>query len=971
MSNFFYIDNVITQNIAIKKDLNIGATPNQFKRTLFEKDFPFPTICYLKTKDNKKKILMRKSWNRRIKKGEKIMFVSYPKADPGTTALIVSIAISVIIGVGTYLLTPRPNLNYNQIDKGASPTYDLNNQGNKIRLNQPIPVHYGRIRAYPDVASNAYTISDSNNNRIFHTLLNMGWGYIEIEDMRIDDTDLSTLSFVETNIRYPGDAPTDIFPRPMVIAKEVRNVVVTNTTDYYVLNDFLSPVKYLYFDFVAPEGLYATNIPTVVKIAADFGCSSNVVISAPGNGPLMNQSLGGPYNGDVYFLFGQTNPAENGKWVFDTPTTPMTRFVDMDSASEFTNAVVPVVGGTHGGETYMCSTVVVTLGTDPISFAIYNSSGTFQTHSIHINVKVQEIDSLGANIGSPIDNYYIMTRATSRPYFQTFEYTHPTEGIFKVTAHYSVAPKNSGFDNWTNYENYRDKLEWIGLRGEPDHAEQTQPKRTMIEIAVQANEKLNDSNIGIFNMLGIRRLWVYDFGTDTWSETSTTSPIWAFWDMATSSRQDLEMNYGVNLDESYLDLQNMSDIQDSIEDLSLECNARFDTALSAMECLQQIVQSMRCIVYPLGGKILLARHEEKSSISGFFTPANSDGISYEPIPIDEFTPTWMRVTYFDEDTNKKETVDCVIAGDDNTGIVEEVELHTITNRTKAWQEGMHLLAQNLYMREKITISTDMEGFLPIPCDHISISDPLIGTTQTGYVQKVDGDIIYLSEPVDFMGYANGIIRFKNLNGSSSGEYVCSVGATPYQVVMVPFTTNALDYTAFDYIPQEDESDVEATSFIFGVNGTVICAVIQINPSGNNKCTIESVIHDPRVHTVDKAIHRVPDYDDDLSTADWEAMICDAVDCVVDVATKLVTVRFNGSGYNSFLVKYLFDDAGTEHLETNTVPYVSAGVYTDTYTYTYATPPSRVTVTPIIDVTISPPVTETLDSLVVIVPIELA
>lgn len=971
MSNFFYIDNVITQNIAIKKDLNIGATPNQFKRTLFEKDFPFPTICYLKTKDNKKKILMRKSWNRRIKKGEKIMFVSYPKADPGTTALIVSIAISVIIGVGTYLLTPRPNLNYNQIDKGASPTYDLNNQGNKIRLNQPIPVHYGRIRAYPDVASNAYTISDSNNNRIFHTLLNMGWGYIEIEDMRIDDTDLSTLSFVETNIRYPGDAPTDIFPRPMVIAKEVRNVVVTNTTDYYVLNDFLSPVKYLYFDFVAPEGLYATNITINNKPNAEVAIDFDVDISAPLNGGFFNGVL--LSSGSLALLFGQANQAENGLYVFDTPTTPMVRHSTMDSASEFDSAVVKITGGDtlYNGESFMQTNTVTTVGTDPVYFSTFNVSGDIYSWSIFLRVTVQEIDSAGADVGSPIDNDYVMSASNTRPYYKSFSYTHPTEGRFKVTVHYYVNPKGSGILTFTSYSNYHDKLEWIGLRGEPDHAEQTQPKRTMIEIAVQANEKLNDSNIGIFNMLGIRRLWVYDFGTDTWSETSTTSPIWAFWDMATSSRQDLEMNYGVNLDESYLDLQNMSDIQDSIEDLSLECNARFDTALSAMECLQQIVQSMRCIVYPLGGKILLARHEEKSSISGFFTPANSDGISYEPIPIDEFTPTWMRVTYFDEDTNKKETVDCVIAGDDNTAIVEEVELHTITNRTKAWQEGMHLLAQNLYMREKITISTDMEGFLPIPCDHISISDPLIGTTQTGYVQKVDGDIIYLSEPVDFMGYANGIIRFKNLNGSSSGEYVCSVGATPYQVVMVPFTTNALDYTAFDYIPQEDESDVEATSFIFGVNGTVICAVIQINPSGNNKCTIESVIHDPRVHTVDKAIHRVPDYDDDLSTADWEAMICDAVDCVVDVATKLVTVRFNGSGYNSFLVKYLFDDAGTEHLETNTVPYVSAGVYTDTYTYTYATPPSRVTVTPIIDVTISPPVTETLDSLVVIVPIELA
>lgn len=967
MPRFLYIENPITLKAKVDTRKPYGFTPNQFKKEFHgDKEFYLPTVCRVDKKGEEPYWLGRKEWDTVIKQDEVCSFIVYPRAE-GAAAIWISLAISIVIGVGTYLLTPRPNLNYNQIDKGASPTYDLTQQGNRVRLNQPIPIQYGRIRAYPDVASNAYTLNDGNNNRIFHTLLNMGWGHIEIEDMRIDDTDLSTLPFVTTNIRYEDDPATSIFPRPMVTAKEVKNVIIEPNTNCYVLNDYLSLVKYLSFDFVAPEGLYATNITVNNKPNAKVAVHFNIDISAPLNGGFFNGvSLG---VGDLWLLWGQTNPAENGLYVFDTPTTPTVRHATMDSASEFTSAVVLINGGDiyYNGQSFMQANTITTVGTDPVSFAFFDPSATFYTHSIHIDVAVQEIDSDGADVGSVIHNSYIMTRGSSRPYYKTFEYTHPTEGIFKVAANYSVAPKNSGLETFTNYENYRDKLEWIGLRGSPDSYELNQPNMTMIEIAAQASGKLNDSNIGIFNMKGIRHLWVYDFDALTWTFQATTEPVWAFFDMLTCQREKVNQEgyrYSSQLDENFIDMENLQDILDQTLGEGFECNCRFDTSLPLKEALNQIGQSMRCVVYERGGKYLLAHDRFQLTLQGFFTRTNADSFEIDYFTKSEFSPTFYRVTYFDEATSKKETVDCILAGENSNesypdyAIPEEIELHTITNRLQAWRYGIYLCAQNRYHSEKVTFESDMEGFLPNPMDHIAICHPLLTDNQHGYVQKVDGSTVYLSEPVAFNGYSSGLISFKRKNGTVAGPYVCSQLEHPYKVEMIALSTNALDYSLFSFYTEEDQNDFDATEYTFGVNkSSEVLVVSKILPTGINSCNIEGVIRNKLVYTADFPIHLMPDYDTDTTITAWNAFVLEPTECKCVVATKTITTKWYGLGYKEYKVKYLYND-GSEHLDTFTVTQLAGSVkqlHTHSYTYSYSTTiPCRVTISPVIDYTFDPP-----------------
>lgn len=992
MPNFYFIDNAINPKPK-RIELEKGSTPDDFKKKICKKNFILPTVCVIHKKNSEPIYLSRQEWKEYIVgDGEECYFISFPQ-ETFTTALVVSLIISVVIGVGTYLLTPRPKLNQNQFDLDSSPTYNLTSQGNRMRLGQPKPVHYGTIRAYPDIISAPWTESISNK-RHYHSLMNFGYGKIEITDIRIDDTDLSTFPWVDYNIRYPGDAPTALFPKPNIISKEINNVTLTDESSfyYYVLNDAnpISKVKNIYFDFFADQGVFYSGGHTSkgsIKVATSVNIDVNN-LPATIDSVAMNP-------GDVFLAFNQNDWFENGILIYTGVGLAATDAL-AGSGYDYSQASVFINNGSHAGKRfrqYLWNATGNFFGY-PRLFVQYDTSLSINRHEITIQISVQEIDSLGVNVGSAILKYYKFIAKETSPYYYSCSYSHPTPGRFKVAirqGHSSAIDVNndaSQFSAYTFYDkdtntnlNTHDKSDWIQYRGELDFPEPTFNNLTLLEMKIQASGKLNDSNIGIFNGLGKRWLWVWDFTGLSWSFIQTDSPLWAFVDMATSGimQEEYGLDFTISPDTSMvvvpnptINMDNLEMIYESIKLLGLKCNVRFDTGLSGEECLAQIAQSMRCQVYERGGQKLLARDEEKQIISGFFSRDNiiNGDIRVGWIHFNDSTATWFRITYFDETTGKKETVECVLAGMDNTGIVEELELHTITNRTKAWQEGMFYCAQNAYRRKMLSFSTDLEGYLPTICDHISVSHPRISNCFSGKIEKIIGSTIYLSEPVYFDGFETGLISFKKKDGTVSGPYICGHGANQYSVEMVKFSTATPDWTLFPFYSKFDEPDFEPTYYTFGVQQQSVIAVVKsFTPSGNNEGKLECVVHDPRVHTADKPIFLVPPLGSEYVA--HPAFVCggDNNECMVNIATKLVTVKFDYSGYAGYKVRYLFNVGGVENTITQTVYTGVAGIKTDTYTYP-TNPPSRVTVTPIIDIEISPPSQEELLSLAVVIPIQL-
>lgn len=123
------------------------------------------------------------------------------------------------------------------------------------------------------------------------------------------------------------------------------------------------PATKSYVDAVV-EGL---NWKDNVRVAS----TSNINISSPGasiDGITLNV-------GDRVLLKDQTNQAENGIYIFNGPTSPLTRALDANTARELINAVVLVDEGTsNAGTAWRQTNVITNLGTDNVVFQPFLAS---------------------------------------------------------------------------------------------------------------------------------------------------------------------------------------------------------------------------------------------------------------------------------------------------------------------------------------------------------------------------------------------------------------------------------------------------------------------------------------------------------------------------------------------------------------------------------------------------------------------
>jgi len=78
--------------------------------------------------------------------------------------------------------------------------------------------------------------------------------------------------------------------------------------------------------------------------------------------------------GDRVLVKAQTTQSQNGIYVWNGASTPMTRAADANTANELEQAVVTVEEGTDAGVTYRQTQVNFTLGTDPVLWTTFGTS---------------------------------------------------------------------------------------------------------------------------------------------------------------------------------------------------------------------------------------------------------------------------------------------------------------------------------------------------------------------------------------------------------------------------------------------------------------------------------------------------------------------------------------------------------------------------------------------------------------------
>ena len=159
-----------------------------------------------------------------------------------------------------------------------SSIYNVDTQGNAAKIFSPIPVQYGRMKAYPDYASQPYadykTTGTSgraaDGDQYYYALFCLGQGEYDVENIFIADTPITSFKDVLTSkILPPGTMPSVVNPT-MIVSDAVSGQSLDH--DGNKLNNALPrvgpfvtcaanrKVKRIHIDLVFPRGLYVKDL---------------------------------------------------------------------------------------------------------------------------------------------------------------------------------------------------------------------------------------------------------------------------------------------------------------------------------------------------------------------------------------------------------------------------------------------------------------------------------------------------------------------------------------------------------------------------------------------------------------------------------------------------------------------------------------------------------------------------------------
>ena len=189
-----------------------------------------------------------------------IVGAAYGAVWGGLAAAGVSVAGGML--VNTFVPTPKASLNGGGSVSAIatqSPTYSLQAQGNQARLGNPIPVIYGRHLIYPDFASTPY-YGYINDEQYVYQLHCIGQGEYDVEQIRIEDTPISSFEEITYQIINPGERNT-LFRDDVVTSAEVAGQELLKGTvcGPFVLNPTESEIDRIEIDIACQRGLYYAN----------------------------------------------------------------------------------------------------------------------------------------------------------------------------------------------------------------------------------------------------------------------------------------------------------------------------------------------------------------------------------------------------------------------------------------------------------------------------------------------------------------------------------------------------------------------------------------------------------------------------------------------------------------------------------------------------------------------------------------
>lgn len=760
--------------------------------------------------------LLRAGWRRRLRDGDHLAVVRLPAGggaggNSNPLRVLLSIALLAITGpVGTWLT--NLGLSATQVAIGKAlvifggqaiinalipppkpdqpgRAFQLQPQGNLARLEQAIPVHYGRLRFFPDFAAEPYVENDGRSQYLFQ-LHCLGAGEFDVESVTIGETPLSSFGEVDTEIVAPGDQvtlfPTAVESSAVVSGQELRAQVRA--------------------DWSRVDG-------AVTLDEEDHNRASGQVVR-------------------LTFTSGSNRPADGVYTigaVADADTWSVTATGSGSGSGEV--EVRTVIGGEAGFPACDPGQTAAQIGVDMVlPRGLHGLSGTKKTQkSLSVTFEARPIGDDDTPLG---DWETLGTEAledkTATPILHSKIWS-VTPGRWAVRAWRE--------DRRANNDSAAHDAQWGGLRGYLT-AVQDWPAVTLLAIRLRATGNLSLQASRRIAVTATRKLPVWD--GEAWTAPQATRSIaWALADLARNA------DYGPGLADWQVDTDALAALDTLWTARGDHVDLRFDADGTWWEAAATLARAGRARAFLQGGVLRVVRDGAETVPVALYSMRTilKGTFRREWVLAAPETAQAVEAVYLDAQTWRQERVRAAFPG--ASGRTAKLRLDGVTSRAQALREAWYFAASNRYRREFVTFETEAEGFLPTLGDLIAVQHDVIATGQAVELTGWNGGTLTatLSAPVEWTEGATHWIALARPDGSVAGPLQATRGADDATLVLGADP---------EFTPETAGQGRERTRGSFGPGEawSALAKVIRVDPQDEWRVRIAAVVEHPGVHTAE-------------------------------------------------------------------------------------------------------------------------
>ncbi len=459
----------------------------------------------------------------------------------------------------------------------------------------------------------------------------------------------------------------------------------------------------------------------------------------------------------------------------------------------------------------------------------WKEKGDVFQHSVSLEVDYRLVD----DDGNPVDEYQTGFRHTFSA--ATTTQLAFTCYIFVPASTYRYQVRVRRMPPKLNNPEDRSVVEAINFTALKSFGQfhEAQDDVTMIEIKMKASEQLSGNAANRIIVDATRRLYPVESTGFGASLANTRSPADALAYVVSSSN-------GGGQPDSAIDFATLYAYRTLWATEGYEFNYRFVSRISVMEACSKIARCARSIPFQPGGKFTVVMDRLQETPTQVYNESDftegSISITHKLRTDDD--PTCVEVQYWDPKSMETKSLPLIYDSDGSELNPFTINLEGCTDRTQAWKLGWYMYLDDKLNRTVFEGITGLKGHIPSPGNKILVAFRQLDWGQSGVVMDIDGNKLWLSEPVDFgTDLTTGKILLSSATGGVLGPYDVEADIAEHCVLG--------NWTGLDIKTVHDDGE-QATRFIFAqsVSEFLPLRLIRLIPENEAEVRIVgNIIHD--------------------------------------------------------------------------------------------------------------------------------